>query len=126
MTDSWYVACHFDAVGQSHPSDLAERGIWFFRGRSVDAYADPSTLRASLQGGCVFLINLALSPMTDQLIKSRHIQVNNDSRLMRYGKMLNRKFNTKSIRGQVDLTEETKKFVIFLKPEEKDPFKSRY
>ena len=83
MADSWYVACHFDAVGQSHPGHLAERGIWFFRSRSVDAHADPSTLGASLQGGCVFLVDLALSPVADQLIESRHIKANNDSRLMR-------------------------------------------
>ena len=108
MTDSWYVACHFDAVGQSHPGHLAERGIRFFRSRSVDAHADPSTLGASLQGGCVFLVDLALSPVADQLIESRHIQFNNDSRLIRCGKILNYKLNTKIIRGQGGLTEETK------------------
>ena len=82
MTDSWYVACHFDPVGQSHPGHLAERGIRFFRSRSVDAHTDPSTLGASLQGGCVFLVDLTLSPVADQLIESRHIKVNNDSRLI--------------------------------------------
>ena len=96
MTDSWYVACHFDAVGQSHPGYLAECGIRFFRSRSVDPHADPSTLRASLQGGCVFLVDFVLTPVADQLIESRHIQVENDSRVLRIsGKMLNPKFSKK-------------------------------
>ena len=100
MTDSWYVACHFDAVGQPHPGYLAERGIRFFRSRSVDAHADPSTLGARLQGGCVFLVNLTLSPMADQLIESRHILFNYDSQPYAQGKMLNRKLNTEIINGQ--------------------------
>src|SRR5688572_28250819 len=68
VTDTRDVRRDLDAARQAHTCDLAEGGVRLLRGGRVDARADASALRRSLQGRRLVLRHLVLAALADQLI----------------------------------------------------------
>src|ERR1044072_6451709 len=64
------VSGDLDAAGQAHTGNLAEGGVRLLRGGGVDARADASALRRSLQGRRLVLRHLVLAALADQLVDS--------------------------------------------------------
>ena len=64
---------HLKPVGETNPGDLAQSGIWLFRGRGIDPGADPPFLGASLQGRGRVFPALFLPTDPNQLIDRRHL-----------------------------------------------------
>src|SRR5207248_8079662 len=50
VADTRNIRGHFHSIRQTDAGDFAQRGIWFLRGRRVDADTDASLLRTSGQG----------------------------------------------------------------------------
>ena len=57
---------------QAHAGDLAEGGVRLLRGGRVDAGADATALRGSLQGRRLGLRHLVLAALADQLVDGGH------------------------------------------------------
>src|SRR3954447_8911057 len=72
VTDTRDVGGDLDAAGQAHAGDLAQGGVRLLRGRGVDAGADASALRRSLQGRRLVLRHLVLAALADQLLNGGH------------------------------------------------------
>src|SRR6476619_7858803 len=73
VTDARDVRRDLDAARQAHAGDLAEGGVRLLRSRRVDAGADASALRRSLQGRRLVLRHLVLAALADQLINRGHL-----------------------------------------------------
>src|SRR4051794_26276650 len=72
VTDTRDVGGGLDAAGQAHTGGLAQGGVRLLRGRGVDAGADASALRRSLQGRRLVLRPLVLAALADQLLNGGH------------------------------------------------------
>src|SRR3954453_10859331 len=72
VTDARDVRRDLDAARQAHAGDLAEGGVRLLRGGGVDAGADATALRRSLQGRRLVLRHLVLAALADQLVNSGH------------------------------------------------------
>src|SRR5450631_658165 len=66
------VGQRFEAVGQAHLGDLAQRGVRLLRRRGVDAGADGALLRALLQGRNLVALGLDAARLANELIDCRH------------------------------------------------------
>src|ERR1700749_1126399 len=66
------IGQRFEAVGQAHLGDLAERGVRLLRRRGVDAGADGALLRALLQGRNLVALRLGAARLANELIDCRH------------------------------------------------------
>src|SRR5262249_50454187 len=66
------IGQRFEAVGQAHLGDLAQRGVRLLRRRGVDAGADGALLRALLQGRDLVALRLGAARLANQLIDCRH------------------------------------------------------
>src|SRR5580700_3361420 len=66
------VGQRFEAVGQAHLGDLAQRGVRLLRRRGVDAGADGALLRALLQGRNLVALRLGAARLANELIDCRH------------------------------------------------------
>src|ERR1700744_3379379 len=66
------VGQRFEAVGQAHLGDLAQRGVRLLRRRGVDAGADGALLRAVLQGRKLVALGLGAARLANELIDCRH------------------------------------------------------
>src|SRR5471032_914797 len=66
------VGQRFEAVGQAHLGDLAQRGVRLLRRRGVDAGADGALLRALLQGRNLVALGLGAARLANKLIDCRH------------------------------------------------------
>jgi hypothetical protein len=77
------VGRHFDAVGQPHAGDLAQRGVRLLRRLGEDPDAHAPLLRAVLERGALGLADDLLATVPDQLTDSRHksFVAQNDSTL---------------------------------------------
>src|SRR5687768_9410796 len=69
------VSGDLDAAAQAHAGDLAEGGVRLLRGGGVDAGADATALRRSLQGRRLGLRHLVLAALADQLVDGGHLVV---------------------------------------------------
>src|SRR5690349_2862659 len=74
VTDTRDVGGDLDAAGQAHAGDLAQSGVRLLRGGRVDAGADASALRRTLQGRRLVLRHLVLAALADQLVNSGHLE----------------------------------------------------
>src|ERR1700730_1259035 len=72
MTLARDVADHFEAVGQPHLGDLAQRRVRLLRRRGVDARADAALLRALLQRRHLLLGVLRRPRLANELVDRRH------------------------------------------------------
>src|SRR5919112_6471094 len=72
VTHTRDVGGDLDAAGQAHTGDLAQSGVRLLRGGGVDAGADASALRRSLQGRRLVLRHLVLAALADQLLNGGH------------------------------------------------------
>src|SRR5690348_11130982 len=72
VTDTRDVSGDLDAAGETHAGDLPEGGVRLLRGGGVDAGADASALRRSLQGRRLVLRHLVLAALADQLLNGGH------------------------------------------------------
>src|SRR5690242_11939812 len=72
VTDTRDVGGDLDATAQAHAGDLAEGGVRLLRGGRVDAGADATALRGSLQGRRLGLRHLVLAALADQLVDGGH------------------------------------------------------
>src|SRR6266404_3694871 len=66
------VGQRFEAVGQAHLGDLAQRGVRLLRRRGVDAGADGALLRALLQGRNLVALGLDAARLANELVDCRH------------------------------------------------------
>src|SRR5471030_984744 len=66
------VGQRFEAVGQAHFGDLAQRGVRLLGRRGVDASADGALLRAVLQGRNLVALRLEAARLANELIDCRH------------------------------------------------------
>src|ERR1700761_139056 len=66
------VGQRFEAIGQAHLSDLAQRGVRLLRRRRIDAGADGALLRALLQGRNLVALRLGAARLANELIDCRH------------------------------------------------------
>src|ERR1700742_2933948 len=66
------IGQRFEAVGQAHLGDLAQRGVRLLRRRGVDAGADSALLRAFLQGRNLVALGLGAARLANELIDCRH------------------------------------------------------
>src|SRR5579862_8041899 len=66
------ISQRFEAVGQAHLGDLAQRGVRLLGRRGVDARADGALLRALLQGRDLVALRLGAARLADKLIDCRH------------------------------------------------------
>src|SRR5215217_4765660 len=69
------VGGDLDATAEAHAGDLAEGGVRLLRGGRVDAGADATALRGSLQGRRLGLRHLVLAALADQLVDGGHLVV---------------------------------------------------
>src|ERR1700749_4403377 len=69
------IGQRFEAVGQAHLGDLAQRGVRLLRRRGVDAGADSALLRAFLQGRNLVALRLGAARLANELIDCRHSQL---------------------------------------------------
>src|SRR6195952_5312062 len=69
------VGQRFEAVGQTHLGDLAQRGVRLLRRRGVDAGADGALLRALLQGRNLVALGLDAARLANELVDCRHSQI---------------------------------------------------
>src|SRR5690349_4388005 len=90
VTDTRDVSGDLDAAGETHAGDLPEGGVRLLRGGGVDAGADASALRRSLQGRRLVLRHLVLAALADQLLNGGHLVVPFLSLLSRLGDLLGR------------------------------------
>src|SRR5207247_6198495 len=65
------IGQRFEAVGQAHLGDLAQRGVRLLGRRGVDAGADGALLRALLQGRDLVALRLGAARLADELIDCR-------------------------------------------------------
>src|SRR6185369_13939089 len=72
MALAWDVADHFEAVGEAHLGDLAQRRVRLLRRRRIDARADAALLRALLERRHLLLRLLHHPRLADQLVDRRH------------------------------------------------------
>src|SRR6266404_8330323 len=66
------VAGHFQAVGEPHAGDLAQRRVRLLRSGGVDAGADPALLGAAGHRGRLPLVDDLLAPLADELANRGH------------------------------------------------------
>src|SRR3569833_2753179 len=66
------VGQRFEAVGQAHLGDLAQRGVRLLRRLGVDARADGALLRALLQGRDLVALRLGAARLANELVDCRH------------------------------------------------------
>jgi ABC-type phosphonate transport system ATPase subunit len=66
------IGQRFEAVGQAHLGDLAQRGVRLFRRRGIDAGADGALLRAVLQGRNLVALRLGAARLANKLIDCRN------------------------------------------------------
>src|SRR5471032_3139335 len=66
------VGQRFEAVGQAHLGDLAQRGVRLLGRRRIDARADGALLRAVLQGRNLVALRLGAARLANKLIDCRH------------------------------------------------------
>jgi hypothetical protein len=66
------VRDHLKAIGQANLGHFPQGGVWLFRGRGVDAGADPTALRAGLKRWALALDRLSGSALANQLVNGRH------------------------------------------------------
>src|ERR1700722_17689267 len=69
------VGQRFEAVGQAHLGDLAQRGVRLLRRRGVDAGADSTLLRRLLQRRHLLARLLYDARTCDQLVDRRHVSL---------------------------------------------------
>src|SRR5471030_1369421 len=69
------VADDFEAIGQAHLGDLAERRVRLLRGRGVDARANAALLRRLLQRRHLLARLLYDARTCDQLVDRRHVSL---------------------------------------------------
>src|SRR5215831_16246920 len=72
VTNPRNVSRHFDAVGQAHARNLAQRGVRLLRRLGVHARAHAALLRTGLQGGAGRLVLRRRPSLAHQLIECRH------------------------------------------------------
>src|SRR3954451_9579146 len=75
VTDARDVRRDLDARAEAHAGDLAEGGVRLLRRGGVDAGADATALRRSLQGRRLVLRHLVLAALADQLVDGGHLVV---------------------------------------------------
>src|SRR5262245_3837174 len=73
MTHPRDIRGHLDTVGQTHPGDLTQRRVRFFRRRSIDAGANAALLRAPLERWRGVFRSLFFSAVAHQLTDRRHM-----------------------------------------------------
>ncbi|SBW05269.1 conserved hypothetical protein [uncultured Desulfovibrio sp.] len=66
------VGRNFDTVGQAHTGDLTQSRVRLFRGGGVNAGANATALRASLQGGGLLALHHGLPLDADKLVNRGH------------------------------------------------------
>src|SRR3984885_6389619 len=69
------VTDDFEAIGQTHLGDLAERRVRLLRGRGVDARANTALLRRLLQSRHLLARLLYDAWTCDQLVDRRHVSL---------------------------------------------------
>src|SRR5580700_1780857 len=72
MTFAGNVADDFEAVGQPHLGDLAQRRVRLFRRRRIDARTDATLLRALLKSRHFLLRVLRHPRLANKLVNRRH------------------------------------------------------
>src|SRR6476659_4360894 len=66
------VSGDLDAAAQAHAGDLAKGGVRLLGGGGVDARADATALRRTLEGRRLVLRHLVLAALADQLLNGGH------------------------------------------------------
>src|SRR5690606_31228719 len=66
------VRGHLVTVGQAYPADFAKGRVRLLRSSRIDAGADTTALRATLQGRYAALLDRTLSGLADQLVDRCH------------------------------------------------------
>src|SRR5215469_9228652 len=79
---AWDIARHLEAVRQTHPGYLAQRGVRLFRRGRVDARADPALLRAGFHRRNLVACHFRPPRIPDELVyrRHRHVLVQHDNR----------------------------------------------
>jgi hypothetical protein len=62
----------FLTIGQAHPSDLPECGIWLLRGLGLDLEANASALWTLMQGRGLASFGLECASCLNELVVCRH------------------------------------------------------
>src|ERR1700682_2033901 len=71
VADAGNVGCNLNSIGQSDAGNFTQGGVRLLRSLRIDAGANPTFLRTSLQSGAGRLVPWPLATGTNQLIKSR-------------------------------------------------------
>jgi hypothetical protein len=72
VADAWDVGRNFDPVREANARNLAEGRVWLLGGLGVDAGADATTLRRTLERRAGSLITSGRAALLDELMERRH------------------------------------------------------